>query len=415
MLFSYLIKIFRLKRKIFKKFNPTKSQFSWFLLFTTMVASASTSVYLPCLNTMARDLHTSASMIQMTIVCHLISELFGRFFCGPLIDIVGKKHVLMPALTISILGQICCACSTGIEMLICMRILQALGSGMLYIISMSIISENFRGKEMSKILSTFELSQPLAWIISPIIGDFVQGQWRYTFVILAVLQIIIKAIFWTCLNNDKMISNKKKNIKILEILGNYKKLLSNKLFVIYAMIPGFCMSGYMMFASNLPFFCLNNSVNIKIVYLQILPLIFYILSSFLYRFVVNNLEIFVARVIGTIINSITAILLCFVFLNIFQFDIKILLIAICIQCIGSAFLVPVSVSKALEKSSVYAGSGASAVVMFRNIIMSVCLSISASLHNEIVFMFIAILIITGIILTLLFLRVLVKKKALLKK
>lgn len=376
-----------------------KKWFSFFLLAMNVVASASVSIYIPCMKIMASDFGTTNALLQISIVMNLLGEFLGRFFSGPLFSFFSNKRIVVNALKLSILGHLGCCLSNSIEVFLSMRFIQALGSSVIYIASIGIINSDFEDEEKSGIIGVLELYQPLAWIISPFIGGILAniGSWRWSFAALMVTQLIGLLIFMDYREKrnkpeEQSLSDSSaksqlgsRKFSVSKFLGDYRKVLSNTYFVIYALIPGMFAGGYMIFASNAPFICSklfsDNSLNIAL--FQAIPLFFYILGVFIYRAIVRDFGLGPAKWVGVTIYAIFGIYTTLSLLEDSSWTAEELLALMCIQCVGSAFLVPISVLKAVQSTGSTSYVGAATVVVFRNLIMSLCITVSTNLTESI--------------------------------
>ena len=353
-----------------------------FLLLMNIVTSASVSIYIPSMKQMAIDLQTTNEMMQMTIVAHLIGEFFGRALSGPLINFHGIKSIIIPALVLSAIGHFGCCVSTGLPLFICMRFTQAIGASVIYVVSLSIINDLFNEKEKAGVVGLLELYQPVAWIISPFVGALFAevGNWRLSFFVLMIAQIVGLILFYSCPEKKKRRVSSKFSPK--NLVKDYKIVLKNSYFVIYALIPGLFAGGYMIFATSCPFIFANNSADIAL--FSAVPLLFYICGTFVYRYIVKNYSLKLAKKLGVTVYLLFGVYVFYLTVYKPNWNAFYLLSLMCIQCVGSAFLVPVSVLKALKSASEAASVGASTVVVFRNIIMSICISMSAKFSGNIV-------------------------------
>ncbi len=381
------------------------------LLLLNVVTSAAISIYIPSLKQMAIDLDTTNALIQMTIVAHLIGEFFGRLFCGPLIDTYGNKKIIIPSLILSVIGHFGCMIAGSLPFFICMRFIQATGASVVYVVSLSVINETFNDKEKGSAVGVLELYQPLAWIISPFVGAILAeiGSWRLSFLVLMAVQIIGIAFFWSY-PERKCKGRECKKFSVSKLFFDYKSVLKNSLFVVYALIPGFFAGGYMIFATSCPFICSkifgNSSADIAL--FSAIPLLFYVASTFAYRFVVKNIGTKTSRRIGTGIFMIFGVCITWMIFDSTPWTAGRLLSLMCLQCMGSAFLVPVSVLKALQSSSHAASVGASTVVVFRNIIMSICITVSAKFSGSITTIMACVFMTVGTVLMLMVTRKIIK-------
>ena len=383
----------------------------FFLLFLNVTTSAAVSIYIPCIKQMSLDFACTNAMMQMTIVMHLIGEFMGRFFCGPFIDSFGSKKIIMPSIWLSILGHFGCAVSSNLYVFMLMRFFQAAGSSVIYIVSIEIINDTFNDREKGSVLGVLELYQPIAWILSPFVGCILSeiSTWRLCFVVMLLAQLLGFLFFWAYFSNNG--EKSLKQFSVSKFFFDYKSILKNSYFIIYALIPGLFAGGYMIFASNSPFMCSqlygNNSADIAI--FQALPLVFYVIATFIYRLTIVKFGVRTSKIVGIIVYLIFGIYMILA-LGLLQtkWSAYNLLALMCIQCVGSAFLVPVSVLKALQSSSHASSVGASTVVVFRNIIMSLCISLSARFTESITMIMGSVLMTVGTALVLFMARRIIK-------
>ncbi len=353
-----------------------------FLLLMNIITSASVSIYIPSMKQMAIDLQTTNEMMQMTIVAHLIGEFFGRALSGPLINFHGIKAIIIPALVLSTIGHFGCCIATGLSFFICMRFIQAIGASVIYVVSLSIINDLFNEKEKAGVVGLLELYQPIAWIISPFVGAIFSGvgNWRLSFFVLMVTQILGLIFFYSCPEKKKITPVSQFSAKGL--FQDYKLILKNSYFVIYALIPGLFAGGYMIFATSCPFIFADSTEDIAL--FSAVPLLFYVVGTFIYRHIIEKYNLAFSKRLGVAVFFGFGLYIFYLILFQPKWSTFHLVSLMCIQCIGSAFLVPVSVLKALESVSEAASVGASTVVVFRNIIMSICISMSAKFSGNVI-------------------------------
>lgn len=388
-----------------ENFNHISRRCLYFILLMNVVASMMVTIFIPGFSLAASDLNTTQSMMQLTVVAHLIGEIAGRLLCGPLSDYVGNKRGIIPAMTVSILGQLGCIFSQSVEVLIIARFIQAIGSGVVYVISLNFINRNFTGIAKCRAMSTLEMYQPIANLTAPILGGFICYfvGWRSVFIFLLILQIIMRVVIGVFMPDDAHTEKQKASVSV--IIYDYKSLIFNKIFLIYSIIPGFVVGGYLIFSAHSPEICEHLGIysEFNVVLLQSLPLVFNIISTSLCRYAVREFGIKYARRSGALAMTVFALILMLMVFKIFPTNMFLILFAMCIQCLGSAFIVPVSVIGAMENSNAKSGSSAAAIVVFRNAIMSLCVS-CAALNEGLVSFLIEILMTAVIVLVLLFIR-----------
>lgn len=366
-------------------FNHASRKCLYFILIMNVVSSAMVTIFIPGFSSAASDLHATQNSLQLTVVLHLVGEIIGRFLCGPLSDYVGKRNGLIPAVTLSIFGQLGCLCSNSIEMLMLMRFVQAIGSGVVYVVSVNYIACHFDGVARNKAYSTLEMYQPIANLTAPLFGSILCmiGGWRFIFLFLLIAQCLIRIFLSLYMPNDKPIAEK---FSIGLLFKNYASIIRNTKFLMYAVIPGFSVGSYMIFSSHSPeiYHYLSGGndecASLHIALIQSLPLLFNVFSTTMYRRTLQRYGLKTSQRVGAFFNILFTINLLLIILNKTPFCYTSLMLAMCIHGISCAFLVPASVTNAMECIQVNTGAVAASVVVLRNAIMSACISI-CTIHS----------------------------------
>ncbi len=387
-------------------FNYASRKCLYFILLTNVIASMMVTIFIPAFSSTATELNATQSLMQITIVAHLIGEVVGRISCGIASDYLGCKKSVIIYLIVSAFGLLGCALCTSISFLICMRFLQAIGSGAVYVVSLNYINYNFSGLAKCRAMSTLEMYQPIANLIAPICGGIIclSFGWRWIFLFLFILQICAILLIKLYMPLDRVLE--KLEFSFHTIFIDYKNLIFNKKFFVYAVLPGFTVGGYLIYSSHVPEICeeLNMSSEFNIVFFQSIPLVINLLASSIYRYTVRKSGVRFSRRIGAISNGIMSFLLALMIAKIFDIhNITLILIAMCIQCFSGAFIVPISVIGAMESALSRAGIAAASIVTLRNLVMAVSISL-ASIYTGIESCICEIFIATVIVLILLFFR-----------
>ena len=97
------------------------------LALLTAVGPMSVDFYLPSLPEIGRVFGAPAAQVQLTLSGYLLCFAIGQIVSGPISDHVGRKPVLLAALTLYVAVCLGCVFAASIEMLIALRCLQALG------------------------------------------------------------------------------------------------------------------------------------------------------------------------------------------------------------------------------------------------------------------------------------------------
>ena len=104
-------------------------------------------------------------------------------FHGPLSDAIGRKPVIIGALTAYAMASVGCALSPNLSVLLFFRVLQGLSAGGSTIIGRTIIRDLFDGPEAQRMMSRVMMIFGLAPAVAPIIGGLLLrvGPWPAIF------------------------------------------------------------------------------------------------------------------------------------------------------------------------------------------------------------------------------------------
>lgn len=152
-----------------------------------------TDMYLPALPAMTRDFHASASAIQMGLAMCVLGLATGQLFFGPLSDKYGRKVVLGSALVLFLAATVACIYSSSIGIFNMCRFLQGLGGAGGVVLSRSVATDCYSGKELARALAIIGAINGIAPVTAPVIGGLFAGSigWQGLFWILFALGVAL--------------------------------------------------------------------------------------------------------------------------------------------------------------------------------------------------------------------------------
>ena len=148
-----------------------------------------TDMYLPALPAMAADFNASPSGIQMGLAMCIIGLATGQLFFGPLSDKFGRRPVIGASLVMFLAATLACILSTSIEWFNICRFFQGLAGAGGVVLSRSIATDCYSGRELAKTLAIIGAINGIAPVTAPVIGGLFSESigWKGIFCILLAI------------------------------------------------------------------------------------------------------------------------------------------------------------------------------------------------------------------------------------
>lgn len=227
------------------------------IIFTLGILSAmgafSIDMYLPGFPEMAADLDTTVARVTLSITSFFIGVSFGQLIYGPLIDKYGYFKPLIAGLIIYVLASFYCAHSPNVDVLIWIRLVQALGSCAGLVASRALVRIIFPVSENAKVFSLLMLVLALSPIVAPTFGGFItyNYSWKYIFYVLAAIGILAIILVIAILPRSDLL-DKEKSLLPRDILNNYLTVFKVPTFYVYAVAGAIASSGLYAYIAGSP-------------------------------------------------------------------------------------------------------------------------------------------------------------------
>ncbi|MGI6233028.1 MAG: multidrug effflux MFS transporter [Prevotella sp.] len=152
-----------------------------------------TDFYLPAMPEMATYFKTSPSMVSMSLTAGMIGLALGQILIGPLSDKYGRKRPLVFSMVLFILASLFCLFAPNIYIFNLMRVFQGLGGAGGIVLSKSISTDMFTGRDLTNFMAILGAINGVAPVTAPIVGGAMTTftTWQGIFILLLVLGVIL--------------------------------------------------------------------------------------------------------------------------------------------------------------------------------------------------------------------------------
>ncbi len=161
--------------------------------FLTPFMASSVNVALPVI---AQELAANAIMLSWITTSFLLTSAMLSVPFGRIADIYGMKKVFIMGIIIFTIATFLASLSPFVEFLIFSRVLQGVGSAMIFVTGLSIIASVFPPKEMGNAIGLSVSAVFMGLVLGPVLGGFLTQYlgWRSIFYLIAPLGLIVTAL-----------------------------------------------------------------------------------------------------------------------------------------------------------------------------------------------------------------------------
>ncbi|ORY35815.1 major facilitator superfamily domain-containing protein [Naematelia encephala] len=173
------------KKDIYDRFSKRqKILITAIVSYSAFLAPVTSSVFLPSIPQMAGDLHTTASMINVTVAIFLLSIGIAPLFWSPFAGFYGRKPVYLASMPIMVIASIGVAQSNTVGAIIGTRILQGIGISSVLAVGAGSIGDVYRPTERANAMGWFYSGALMGPSFSPLIAglfsQYTKDTWRST-------------------------------------------------------------------------------------------------------------------------------------------------------------------------------------------------------------------------------------------
>ncbi len=212
-----------------------------------------TDMYLPSLPAMTTYFTTGPSMVQLGLTFSMLGLAVGQILFGPLSDKYGRRLPLLVSMALYLVATLACIISPNIEIFVSLRFLQGIAAAGGIVISRSIATDKFKGKNLTKALAIVAAINGIAPIVAPVIGGGILqvSTWKGIFIVLFVLGVILTG---ACVHFQESLSKTKRSkVPLVKTVGLFKTVLRKRKYVWCVLQLAFAMGILFGYIAASPF------------------------------------------------------------------------------------------------------------------------------------------------------------------
>lgn len=167
------------------------------LILLAATSTMTLNLIVPSLTNIAADLQADYAVISLALGGYLATTALMEFSVGPLSDRIGRRPVLLVALTVFTLASLAGAVAQSVETFLAARMLQAgVISG--YVLSLAIVRDTHDGSEVARLLGKIAMAMAIAPMLGPMVGSLLDAAlgWRAIFLLYGAIGAALLCLVW---------------------------------------------------------------------------------------------------------------------------------------------------------------------------------------------------------------------------
>ncbi|CAM8649134.1 ProP Permeases of the major facilitator superfamily [Paracoccaceae bacterium] len=178
--------------------TPSRNEFIALLALLFATIAISIDAMLPALPQIALDLSPEdPNKAQLVITSFVLGMGLGTLFAGPLSDAFGRKTTILAGFVLYIFAALACWAAPSLETLLIARVVQGIGAAAPRTVSIAMVRDMFKGREMAQIMSFAMMIFTLVPAVAPLMGQGViaLAGWQAIFVAYVAFALLVMGWF----------------------------------------------------------------------------------------------------------------------------------------------------------------------------------------------------------------------------
>lgn len=212
-----------------------------------------TDFYLPVLPEMTTFFHTSPALASLSLTTGMIGLAAGQVFIGPLTDKFGRKRILVASMVMFAIASVLCVFAPNIYWFNIMRLFQGVAGAGGIVISKSMATDMFEGKELAKFMAILGSINGIAPVCAPVVGGLMAGltSWQGVFGLLLGIGLILMVC--SARLPETLTADKRIHRNIFQVYANLFRVFRNSRFTLSTLAAMACFFTFFGYIASSPF------------------------------------------------------------------------------------------------------------------------------------------------------------------
>jgi DHA1 family bicyclomycin/chloramphenicol resistance-like MFS transporter len=206
------------------------------MLFATIAISI--DAMLPALPQIAATLSPAApNAAQLVVTSFVLGMGLGTLFAGPLSDAFGRKRIILLGSAVYALAALACYFAPTLETLLAARVIQGIGAAGPRTVSIAMIRDLFKGREMARIMSFAMMIFTAVPAIAPLMGQGIMALADWHAIFLAYIAFSGLTMLWLGLRQPETLPRtSRRPLQIATLAAATRELGHHRIIVVSTLL-----------------------------------------------------------------------------------------------------------------------------------------------------------------------------------
>jgi DHA1 family bicyclomycin/chloramphenicol resistance-like MFS transporter len=231
---------------------PSLPEFTVLVALIISLVALSIDAMLPALPLIANDLGvTEINDSQYVISVFFAGLAIGQILFGPMSDSLGRRPAIISGFALFSVGCLLSIFATSFEQMLLGRLLQGIGAAGPRIVSVALVRDQFKGREMARVMSFVMTIFILVPVFAPAVGQLVLtlAGWQAIFVLFLLLVLIV--VSWFYLRQpETLAAHKRIQFSLAQLLLDTRAIFRIRAALGYTLTMGFAFGAFIGYLSS---------------------------------------------------------------------------------------------------------------------------------------------------------------------
>jgi DHA1 family bicyclomycin/chloramphenicol resistance-like MFS transporter len=212
------------------------------MLFATIALSI--DAMLPALPDIAASLTPDApNAAQLVVTSFVLGMGIGTLFAGPLSDRFGRKRIIMLGSGLYALAALACYFAPSLELLLAARVVQGIGAAGPRTVSVAMIRDLFKGREMARIMSFAMMIFTAVPAIAPLLGQGIIALADWHAIFLAYIAFSGLTMLWLGLRQPETLPvSARRSLRAPDLVAATRELGQHRIILISTLLQALTLA-----------------------------------------------------------------------------------------------------------------------------------------------------------------------------